>query len=74
MDDIDEEWLYYAFTTILGKSEKEFLESTPKKIYGQLRQHSKFLEERNRGNKNTTKNKNGIRETRGPEIRLKVTD
>ena len=52
------------------------MESTPKKIYSQLRQHSKFLEERNGGSKkvNNNKNKNGIRETRGPEIRLKVTD
>ena len=52
------------------------MKSTHKTIYRQIRQHSKFLEERNGGSKkvNNNKNKNGIRETRGPEIRLKVTD
>nr|DAZ29753.1 MAG TPA: hypothetical protein [Caudoviricetes sp.] len=34
--------MYYAYTTILGKCEEEFWESTPRKIYSQLEIHTKL--------------------------------
>jgi hypothetical protein len=61
--------MYYAYTSILGKSEEEFWQATPRKVYSQLEIH----EEVNRPQRNKSKN-NGRNETDGETVCLKVLD
>lgn len=62
--------MYYCYTTILGKSEKEFWEATPAKIFKQIEVHSEFINKKNiRSNSN-----NNSHEIKGEEVRLKVLD
>ena len=64
------DWLYYCYTTILGKSEKDFWEATPAKIFKQIEVHSEFI------NSKTSKNKksNNSHEVEDEPVRLKVLD
>ena len=42
------DWLFYAYTTILGKSEREFWESTPRKLYKQIDIHCNLHEDKDK--------------------------
>lgn len=54
--------MYYAFTTVLNKSESEFWDATPKKIYKQLDIHNKaHSKNNNKNSNNTVKKDNGTR-------------
>lgn len=66
------EWLYYIGTVVLKMSEEEFRRCTPKKFFGLMKQHQKFLnpvnEYKNKPADNTQQN---IREIKGKKITLK---
>lgn len=63
---IDVEWLYYLYTTVLGKSEEEFWKSTPAKIYSQLDCHKEaHSKEKTR---NVKKSKNGSYQTSNTRV------
>lgn len=56
---MDIDFMYYAFTTVLNKSESEFWDATPKKIYKQLDIHNKTHgRSRNKNSNNTNNNNN----------------
>lgn len=59
--------MYYAYTTILGKSEEEFWRATPAKVYKQLEIHNEI---------NTPKgiNSRNNNSSSGDTVRLKVLD
>ena len=57
--------MYYAYTTILGKSEDEFWEATPKRFFKQLEIHQEM-------NTPKKKKKNTSNEVAGEVTRLKV--
>ena len=60
--------MYYCYTTILGKSEDEFWQATPAKVFKQLDIHKEIIASRI---KNNTSNKN-TNELRSETVRLKV--
>lgn len=60
--------MYYCYTTILGKSEQEFWEATPRRIFKQLDIHKEI----NTPKKN--KSKNSYEEAKGEITTLKVLD
>lgn len=62
------DWLYYCYTTILGKDESEFWEATPAKIIKQLEIHSDILIK----SRKAMNNKNNRNEIRSETVRLKV--
>ncbi|MCJ8343834.1 MAG: hypothetical protein MJH09_13485 [Cetobacterium sp.] len=60
--------MYYCYTTILGKSEEEFWQATPAKVFKQLDIHKEIISSQVK-NKNSNKNTN---ELRSETVRLKV--
>lgn len=59
--DIDEEWLYYVYSTVLKRSEEEFMTSTPAKIIKQIDIHTKFVNNSESDNDNNKpKHKEGV--------------
>ncbi|WWU66503.1 hypothetical protein QJR26_09010 [Clostridium baratii] len=70
---MDIDWLYYCYTTILGKSEDEFWRATPAKVYKQLEIHSEVISKKtNDGRVDSAKNNNN--EVKGETVRLAVLD
>ena len=61
------DFLYYAYTTILGKSEEEFWRATPAKVYKQLEIHNEINAPKNRKARNDNKSS-------GETVILKVLD
>lgn len=66
-EDIDLDFLYYAYTTILGKSEEEFWRATLAKVYKQLEIHNEINSPKNRSRRNENKSS-------GETVSLKVLD
>lgn len=60
--------MFYAYTTILGKSEDEFWGATPRRIFKQIDIHKEVNKPKN------NKSKNGVNEVSGEVTRLKVLD
>lgn len=60
--------MFYAYTTILGKSEEEFWRATPRRIFKQIDIHKDVNKPKNK------KSKNGVNEVAGEVTRLKVLD
>lgn len=61
--------MFYAYTTILRKSEDEFWGATPRRIFKQIEIHKEVNTP-----KNNKKSKNGVNEVAGEVTRLKVLD
>lgn len=59
--------MYYAYTTILGKSEEEFWRATPAKVYKQLEIHNEINSSKGRNSRNNNSSS-------GETVRLKVLD
>ncbi|WP_338630409.1 hypothetical protein [Clostridium baratii] len=68
---MDIDWLYYCYTTILGKSENEFWCATPAKVYKQLEIHSEVISKKSNSNRSNDMKKNS-NEIYGETVRLKV--
>ncbi|ASY51640.1 hypothetical protein ABE450_001075 [Clostridium perfringens] len=66
---MDLDWLYYCYTTILGKREEEFWEATPAKVFKQIEVHSDFINRNKRSN-----NINNSHEIKDEAVVLKVLD
>lgn len=64
------DWLYYCYTTILGKTEEEFWEATPAKVISQIEIHSDIISSKTRANKKN----NSHDEVKDEPVRLKVLD
>ncbi|MGL5152982.1 MAG: hypothetical protein ACRC7N_20685 [Clostridium sp.] len=54
---------------MLGRSEEEFWESTPKKLYSQIEIHIKI-----KSSTNTNTKPNSLNKTSGEVVRMKVTN
>lgn len=52
---MDLDWLYYAYTTILNRTEDDFWNSTPKKIYSQLKLHTDLHKKKDKNKTETLK-------------------
>lgn len=65
------DWLFYLYTTVLGRSEEEFWSSTLRKIYGQLDCYKDAHSKENI--RNVKKSKNGSYETKNTRV-MKVLD
>lgn len=68
-EDIDLDFLFYCYTSILNKSEDEFWESTPRKIFSQMDIYNKL---NGKGNENTKDKTNNI--VQGETITLKAIE
>lgn len=64
--------MYYCYTTLLGKSEEEFWNSTLKKVHKQLAIYAEVNSPKEGSDKPQNKGqKGGIQEVSGETIRLK---
>lgn len=64
--------MYYCYTTLLGKSEEEFWNSTLKKVHKQLAIYAEVNSPKEGSEKSKNgQSKGGIQEVAGETIRLK---
>lgn len=68
---MDVDWLYYMYTTVLGKTEEDFWKSTPRKIFSQLECYKEAHRKKN--SRNISNNRTGSHITQETKV-LKCLD